>query len=128
MGDRGNIVLHDKGAKIYLYTHWSGSNIQEVLKRALIKGRGRWGDPDYLHRVIFQELIGKNTDVTGFGLSTRLGDNEHPLLNVDAHVTDGAVWSDDIPKCTFKAYIGEGSDDKSTPRTWECVRADVYRA
>lgn len=105
MGDRGNIVLHDGEAKIYLYTHWTGSDIGEVLKFALIKGQGRWSDPPYLYRVIFQTLIGNDNDITGFGLSTTECDNEHPLLHVNAHVEGGKVWSDDIPPCTFKEYI-----------------------
>ena len=124
MGDRGNIVLHDKGAKIYLYTHWTGSAIGAILKRALIKGKGRWSDPPYLYRIIFQTLIGKDDDITGFGLSTSECDNEHPLLHVDAHVLNGAVWSEDVPKCTFKEFIGEApSDDKGAVRKWESYRA-----
>lgn len=111
MGDRGNIVLHDFDVKIYLYTHWGGSNIKEVLKKALIKGQGRWTDPAYLHRVIFQELIGTDKGVTGFGLSTRECDNEHPLLHVNAHVEGGKVWADDLPKCTFQEYVCKEFDN-----------------
>lgn len=87
MGDRGNIVLTGKEtfgtARVYLYTHWGGSERKEILARALDRGRSRWGDGSYLSRVIFDELIGGNKDVTGYGLSCIPTDNEYPFLVVD---------------------------------------------
>lgn len=80
MGDRGNI----KVGKVYLYTHWGGSEITEILKSALIRGKGRWNDEPYLTRIIFCEMI--KDDVmgdTGYGISTVICDNEYPILDVD---------------------------------------------
>lgn len=88
MGDRGNIVIQEApGKRVYLYTHWSGSDIAKTAKRALAR-KQRWNDPAYLARIVFCEMIGHD-DVgalqgeTGFGISTGLCDNEHPILVVD---------------------------------------------
>lgn len=84
MGDRGNIVLLYKGnQEIFLYTHWRGSDIADILKNALSK-KQRWDDPAYLSRMIFGEMVeGAYNRETGFGISPYLQDNEHNLLVVD---------------------------------------------
>jgi len=86
MGDRGNIVIRQSAGTnsgdVWLYTHWGGTDIPEVVKRALAK-KQRWDDKSYLARIIFQELVGDDKGGTGFDLSTRLQDNEHDLLVVD---------------------------------------------
>ena len=36
MGDRANIeMVYESGEKIYFYTHWSGSELPEILQNAL---------------------------------------------------------------------------------------------
>ncbi len=76
MGDRGNIVIEgvDKVAELYLYTHWSGSNLPQIVSRGLVKGKQRWGDEPYLNRVLFQTMIGKDDGLTGYGISAHEGD------------------------------------------------------
>jgi hypothetical protein len=89
MGDRGNIYFVDRRegdalAGIYMYTHWSGSMLPGIVRDALIRGRGRWGDPQYLARIVFCELIqGAVLEETGYGLGTFIGDNEHNVVRVD---------------------------------------------
>jgi len=89
MGDRGNIYFVDASEKadlrgIYMYTHWSGSYVWKVVKDALKRGNDRWGDSQYLGRIIFCELVKESLlDTTGFGLSTSIGDNEHTIVRVD---------------------------------------------
>jgi hypothetical protein len=93
MGDRGNIVVLQHGygygdgdapdGAIYLYTHWRGSELPSLLATGLDRGRSRWTDEPYLTRIIFDALTGGDHETTGFGISTRLGDNEHPILVVD---------------------------------------------
>ena len=81
MGDKGNIKVDE----IYLYTHWRGSYLKEILKNALIRSKDRWNDKPYLTRIIFCEMI-KGTDLddtTGYGISTEICDNEHKILEVD---------------------------------------------
>jgi hypothetical protein len=108
MGDRGNIVVKDGADEVWLYSHWSGTELPIVLRDALRRGADRHGDGPYLARIIFQEMIGDDRGTTGFGIATRLTDNEHPVLfcDVDAEVV----------------YCRRGDDGESkTP-----VRMDEY--
>lgn len=90
MGDRGNIVvLQDSGNgqidQVWFYGHWSGYAMPGQLQEALKAGKGRWDDDSYLARIIFCRLLTPETlyNETGFGISCRLQDNEHPILVVD---------------------------------------------
>lgn len=83
MGDRGNIKVIQNPYPVYLYTHWSGSDVQDVAREALSK-RWRWDDPAYLTRIIFDELTkGDHGQETGYGISTRVQDNEHPIIVIN---------------------------------------------
>lgn len=89
MGDRGNVFFVDgtagkQLAGIYMYTHWSGGFLPAIVRAALKRGQGRWGDSQYLARIIFCELVQESVmEETGFGLSTEIGDNEHAIVRVD---------------------------------------------
>jgi hypothetical protein len=89
MGDRGNIFFVDRREGdalegIYMYTHWSGAALPLTVREALERGRGRWGDSQYLARIVFCELVGEAVrEETGYGLSTRIGDNEHSVVRID---------------------------------------------
>lgn len=90
MGDRGNIAIITnpklpltKGGAVWLYTHWSGVAIPEIVQRALAKGKDRWTDPPYLARIIFDVLTEGDDGTTGFGIDTSPGDNEHDYIVVD---------------------------------------------
>lgn len=86
MGDRANIYLVDGDADhgIYLYTHWDGSRWPEALRKALAFGKGRWGDPQYLGRIIASQVFSDIHDQgIGGGLSTVMGDNDNPVIVVD---------------------------------------------
>ena len=82
MGDRANIVIDNNGSRVFLYTHWDGCELPEILQDAL-KLRLRWDDPQYLSRIIFQKMLGTHTGETGYGISARCHDNSYPLLVVD---------------------------------------------
>lgn len=86
MGDRGNIVIRFDSKTtpkdIYFYTHWRGSEIGEILAKALSRNE-RWDDPSYLARIIFQTMLNGDEGETGFGIAPYPSDNEHPLLIVD---------------------------------------------
>lgn len=89
MGDRANIYLempgkNDEPDGIYLYTHWSGYAWPERLREALIFGRGRWNDDQYLARIITSRVFADlANDVTGGGVSLRLCDNGYPIIICD---------------------------------------------
>jgi hypothetical protein len=90
MGDRGNIVVRGQYGDVWLYSHYHGSELKDVLKRALAR-RQRWDDEAYLARIVFSEMLreGSNGSLTildgegGFGISTFMCDNEHGILVVD---------------------------------------------
>ncbi len=89
MGDRGNVFF--VGGKVgksfegvYMYSHWGGGVLPAIVRAALERGKGRWGDPQYLARIIFCEMIQEDVlSETGFGLGTEIGDNEHPIVRID---------------------------------------------
>lgn len=87
MGDRANIAVQFDGKqnkRVWLYTHWGGSDLDQTLAAALDRGRGRWNDDQYLARIIFCEMIqGSVLDETGYGIGVEPGDNEYPFLVVD---------------------------------------------
>jgi hypothetical protein len=126
MGDRANIcVLQEKGKKaIYFYTHWSGSELPELLQKGLILARGtppesrgshhrsftdnRWDDESYLARIIFQALIGDDKGTTEFGIATYICDNEYPILVVDSDSqTVALVREKEIPTDTWLPPVNE---------------------
>lgn len=87
MGDRAQIAVKmygDKDEKVYLYTHWGGSRINQTLAAALNK-RMRWGDEEYLARIIFCEMVrGEEDGETGYGIGVSAhGDIEYPIPVLD---------------------------------------------
>lgn len=83
MGDRGNIVVDG----VWLYTHWDGCEIKQTLQSALVRGKDRWDDSQYLARIIFCEMLGKNDvmGLTDYGISIKMYDNEYNILVVDTN-------------------------------------------
>ena len=75
MGDRAHAVIKDGADKVYLYTHWSGTDLPKVVKRALaVATEGdRLDDAPYLARIVFAHMTegAKVGDTTGFGIATR---------------------------------------------------------
>lgn len=93
MGDRAQIAIKQSGgkSKLYLYAHWAGSDIFPSIQKSLDRARDRWGDPEYLARVVFQDLIGNDDKTTGFGISTqRHSDIEHlvPVLDCNSQMVE----------------------------------------
>ena len=105
MGDRGNI----KVGGVYLYTHLGGYKIKQTLLKAL-RRRQRWNDCAYLTRIIFCEMLDGNLDgETGFGISTRICDNEHNILEVDCDNQKIRELLDDtseiVKEWTFEEFL-----------------------
>lgn len=88
MGDRANVVIvedrrygADPHEAVFLYTHGWGYSLPEIVRQALIRGESRWTDEPYLARIVFNEMTrDRQDDTAGFGISTRLTDNEHDLI------------------------------------------------
>lgn len=94
MGDRGNIFLVqsplDRRTEsvpmvgIYVYSHWGGTYLPERLREALLFAESRWGDYQYLNRIIISQVfMDSHNSTTGAGISLNLCDNEHDIIICD---------------------------------------------
>jgi hypothetical protein len=103
MGDRANVYVHDGiHPGVYLYTHWEGTNLPEVVKVSLAK-RWRWNDGQYLARIIFADMIiGSERSETGFGISAQVGDGADKVIKVDTKNQEVSLNGKLIP---FEEYI-----------------------
>jgi len=69
MGDRGQVELVSAEGSVFLYTHWGADYLPMTVANALGRGKGRWGDDEYLNRIIFSEMIfGEVMGETGYGI------------------------------------------------------------
>lgn len=81
MGDRGQVLIKDTG--VYLYTHWGATELYETVKNAIRK-KWRWNDPEYLARIIFDEMTkGVQGRETGYGIGTKMAGDIWRLVIVD---------------------------------------------
>jgi hypothetical protein len=80
MGSRAQVHIKDTG--VYLYTHWGADHIENDVTRAIGRGQ-RWGDPEYLTRIIFDEMKGSNIkSETGYGIGTSQHGDIEKLIGV----------------------------------------------
>lgn len=103
MGDRGNIQLvYGQGQPpIYLYTHWRGTDLPNIVANALKSrsGRARVHDPDYLARIIFSAMIKDEVESdAGYGIAPYRMDHNHPdiVVNLVERTVDGQSFDDFI--------------------------------
>lgn len=87
MGDRANCVVlqntYNESPPVWIYTHWGGHALKQDVQAALAR-RLRWDDDSYLTRIIFDQMSkDQQGKETGFGITTQLTDNEHPIIYVD---------------------------------------------
>lgn len=103
MGDRANVVIKSSGQQVCLYTHWTGSELPEIVKEALKRGKNRWDDFQYLTRIIFCEMI--KDDVmgeTGYGISQEEHDGGG-IVNINCD--EGTIAIDSGEPVSFNDYI-----------------------
>jgi hypothetical protein len=103
MGDRANVQVKDGESSVFLYTHWSGSELPETLKAALIRGKSRWNDGQYLARIIFCEMVKDEINgTTGYGISSVVGDGDDRVILVDVGEQTVRIKGDTV---TFEEYV-----------------------
>lgn len=101
MGDRAYVLIKEDGKPgVAFYTHWHGSQLPEMVERALQTPRAmnRLDDVDYLARILLEELIDQAGDYgkeTGWGICSQLNPSERI---VGVSVTPGGV------KTTYIGY------------------------
>lgn len=114
MGDRVQIGIKqndENNSVIYLYSHWSGSSAFKQLKAGLTIGKGAWSDPEYLARIIYDQMLKGAPDPTmGYGISTiQHGDLSHPIPVLDCETrTIEWVATNGIKQpasCSFLEFI-----------------------
>lgn len=121
MGDRGHIYLHDGDEPgVYLYAHWHGTELPQIVQRALHDGKSRWGDVGCLNRMIFSRLIADNVlGKTGFALNTKPLDTSDGgrFVNVDHELRCVTLLGSHFEPVTytFEEYINLVSDDVYWP-------------
>jgi hypothetical protein len=104
MGDRGNVkMVFGEGPAVFLYTHWQGTELPQTVAKALEKGVSRWDDPAYLSRVVFQEMIGNDDDVTGFGIAPYEIDPNHETIEVNCALKLVRIG---VHQYSFDEFIG----------------------
>jgi hypothetical protein len=88
MGDRNNIkVTYSNGGSVYLYSHWGGSGLREIVQNALDTS-GRVNDESYFTRVLFCAMVAESDDLrgeTGYGIAPYAPDqdvNNH-MVHID---------------------------------------------
>ena len=85
MGDRGHIVIEqygDESTPVVLYSHWQATRLPEILADAL-GHQTRWGDNEYLARIIADELSANSSEFTGCGIGTSVHGDVWRVINVD---------------------------------------------
>lgn len=105
MGDRANVVVVENDEQVCLYTHWMGSELPDVLRSALKRGKTRWTDGQYLARVIFCEMVrGDMEGTTGFGISQTIGDGGNQVIVVN--IDEQTVSVNGAGPIGFEAFVG----------------------
>jgi len=105
MGTRAQVFIKDTG--VYLYQHYDGYNLYETVVAAL-KKKMRWDDPEYLARIIFDEMTKDyRGEEAGFGIgTTEQGDIEF-LIEMDCErqmITHFNVGSGGPVKISQKSF------------------------
>lgn len=111
MGDRRNVELvynsrnpDTEPHSVFLYTHWHGSDLPNIIADALNskQGRNRWTDPTYLARIIFTNMVKADgiyeDGETGFGISPFESDKNHRtiVIDLDRQTVDGNTYEEYI--------------------------------
>ena len=92
MGDRATIRIKQAGndTAIHFYTHWRGSEVNQIVADALLRAdeEGRIRDDHYCARIIFDTLTELDGGSSGYGII--IGDNCRPF-DV-AHESPSIIW------------------------------------
>lgn len=81
MGARAQVKIEDTG--VFLYTHWGSREIAEDVRTVIRKGQ-RLTDPEYLARIIFDQMtLGQQGETLGAGISTSQHGDIDVLVTVD---------------------------------------------
>lgn len=114
MGARAQcgVQMHN-GEYVYLYTHWGQYTLEDAVKEALKKGEDRWDDPEYLARIVFQQMLDGDTGTTGYGI----GNEVHGDVDLVIELTNQQLVIIGPKSWTFREFVSEKTvEDGSTNR------------
>jgi hypothetical protein len=121
MGDRSNIVIRSGGDRIWPYGHWMGARSIGHAMHGLRSDRVR--DAPYLARIVFCSMVGRDTtSEIGFGISTSMVDNQHPVVVIDVGLEATSIWFEDDDGTTIsRTFTPEAFVAVAESSTWaEC--------
>ena len=115
MGDRATIRIKQQynDTAIHFYTHWNGSQVEEILAKALLDAdaAGRITDEAYCTRIIFDALTQLEGGSTGYGII--IGDECRPFDI--GHDSPSVEWE-----------VRKHSTDSSEPRVQYMTLDDEF--
>ena len=86
MGNRNNIkITYHTGDSIYLYGHWIGDEIREIVANA-VETSDRVTDESYFARVLFSRMIMNEIESeTGYGIAPYAPDQDanNKMVHID---------------------------------------------
>jgi hypothetical protein len=103
MSDGASVYVHDGSEPgVYLYTHWGGPELPDMVRTALARQQ-RWNDDAYLARIIFNTMTkGREDEDSGFGISASEDDG---LYVIDVDTAAQQVTVGDEPPQSFRDFI-----------------------
>ena len=108
MGDRGNVVVGTEDGEVFLYSHWRGSDLVNIVKKSLKtdRARRRWRNAAYLARILFQDMVGDDDTEFGYGISPL---PPYTGTEVYVDVTNQLIttlgFSSNDRTCTFEEFV-----------------------
>jgi len=115
MGDRGQVHIfygrHKLQHNIWLYTHWDAESLINIVRNAMRRGEDRHGDPEYLTRIIFSEMIQNDIRGTyGYGIGNSQHGDVWRVVEVDCTTKNIIVYDNGyiVLEKSFEKFISNG--------------------
>ena len=85
MGERGVVQFNADGGTVYLYTHWQGHRLRELVQEGMkeVARAQRTGDAAYATRIIMQHCWDGEGQYTGWRVSATEPHTDYPIVVID---------------------------------------------
>ena len=108
MGDRRQVIFMEEGKSIYLYVHWDGYRLPFLVQEAIATAQTRWSDRAYCTRIlihyILEEVVTKDSPMTGAGISTEDMETQYPGEDIRINVAENTVGIEAF-NWSFEEYL-----------------------
>ena len=69
MRDRRMVEIRARAGSLYIYTHWDGQSLPDIVNAAVQAAAPRWDDEPYCCRILVDQITKSGRDMeTGWGL------------------------------------------------------------